>query len=133
MTDATIPPPLNDNSDAMIVYRVEDGEGAGPYRCSVCHHPEYDPVLGKRTAPHNDDAIRPIDYDLSTVCMDNKQFLFGFETPEDAFRWFDPFTDYTGRGFDLYVYRAIEGRHGKRQLIFNRDKAVRLGLYSQLC
>lgn len=101
----------------VIVYRVEDPHGLGPYNMSaqashLCwwggdlHHP----------GPHEDGIGRTIYWEH-----------FGFESAQHVIDWFyqddDPAEELESLGLSVTVWETDQVRYGGRQLVFDRENA----------
>lgn len=109
----------------MIIYRVETENGRGPYagsrlgyRCGSVH---------SAPSPFEDCELKPEWCNLGRNGED-RQFYFGFKTPQLLLDWFhsaDFHNEAENAGYRVSVVEVL-GRvfHGTYQSIFERSKSV---------
>lgn len=116
-----------ETTSKMIVYRIENKEGKGPYQDQ-----SYGP-LSKLCWSHNNSNYPDLCQDFyGLVSFDyNFDFVFGFQSRQLYKSWFGGFiTLMRSHGFKLSKYeidpeKIIVGKSGK-QIIFRKSDAMKL-------
>lgn len=105
----------------MIVYRVENSDGVGPYYCNSGEWCD---------GPHTQDTGRPMPYeDIPNSNHDCKN-RFGFESMDKLMQWFSTseMNKLYERGFRIVTFE-VSREHtliGAKQLIFIRQYATQV-------
>ena len=105
----------------MIVWRVENNDGCGPYQSS-----NEDSPLWAMCEEHNCDQRNHPSVSRSY----SQNYVCGFQTKNEALVWFDDWWDLLEQeGFDLVQYDCdpwfVEPQHPK-QLMFDKRRAEKL-------
>lgn len=113
----------------MLVYRVEDTEGIGPYQsehCTECMEVSMF-FLEKHVRPVSTVRWDPEDLWPAPKDIDEDEFC-GFETPLQFFDWFDSEdrAELNKGCFRLVIYEVDEVKHYPRQVTFKIEEAYPL-------
>jgi hypothetical protein len=107
----------------MIVYRIENESGCGPYFGSMNYSDWTDGF-------HNAATGRPMPYEDNITATDHSLFRFGFESMDKLTQWFT-FAE-IGRlldqGFRVVSFQ-VDIQHtviGNKQLVFKREQATEI-------
>lgn len=113
----------------MLVYRVENENGNGPYVGGAHdllwlmredHNTFYDD-------PADDPHPGPRDDGIDWMAADEYSAL---ASPEAAQTWFEGYGEVLhGAGFELTVWEAQDVRHGSKQVVFRKDSARMVASY----
>ena len=116
----------------MIVYRIEDANGRGPYSLGVCrkHDIGYDGNKRCRHAAPCDEGWDVFDAERVLGITCHSSALFGFASKRQLVAWFprDARAKLAAEGCTIVRYRvAKQNAHvSPTQCVFNRAKARRV-------
>lgn len=100
----------------MIIYRVEDKDGIGPYQSTNWDFPQHQKKIHNGPS-HPNPEMEALERGWSDHC--------GFDSIQKLKRWFaiEDRKFFGKRGFKLVVFDVPEHliKQGKRQLVFKRD------------
>lgn len=105
----------------MILYRVENEQGLGPYVVGAMPRNE--------TVFSFDDTPAPIEDGIDALDLDEEIHFFAFARREDAYRWFARHWEALKRtGFRLVLYYCPEEHvlRGGKQVAFDMTKAQKI-------
>lgn len=108
----------------MLVYRVENERGIGPYL-------SFDPALEEMRLEHamsGDDPRPTPDWDgIDDMDADESS---GFQTAQRAENWFGGYGAVLDEaGYELTVWEAQDVREGRTQVVFRKDTAKQVASY----
>lgn len=109
----------------VLVYRVEDKDGDGPY---LCHHKNKPSLISEfGSGVHSGCKKHPNPRVDGEIIRTDKDFC-GFATFEKIFDWFedDKIEWFETNGFFVAVYEVCESvvQYGNIQLVFRKDGAI---------
>lgn len=105
----------------MLVYRVENENGNGPYMA-------FAPVLAEMSAAHGD-AEHPTPDEEGMRCIFADEYC-AVQSLEGAQAWFEGYGEVLDEaGFELTVWDAQDVRCGKKQVVFRKDTARMVASY----
>jgi len=112
----------------MLVYRIENAQGFGPYRQEPYHND-----MVSNFNPHSVNMWdferqqpRPIPRNDGIENMQEDEFC-GFSSLDDLIQWFDsliPQLEFYDYCVSIYKVKKRFVRFGKRQVVFQRAKAL---------
>ena len=114
----------------MIVYRVENEEGKGPYRDRSPSEFRDDMVDRHSCCP---DHPLPEDDGLLAIHKLGLEISYGFSSLESLHEWFSEYEleMLYNEGYVIQTYEASEVHKGEHQVVFAKQTAVYVGEYDE--
>lgn len=116
---------MSENVVSLVtIYRWEDADGIGPYQSGVFSTTEFD--IFRHPPPGEDDAFEHLKYYWGYM---DSSYLYGFESLQAMFDWFDEEMIFKMHEAGLELYRIEFQKDdvvfGEKQVMFKSNKEVR--------